>query len=164
MAFVSFSLSGLLLTPRSSFKADWNASVPPLCWRRSDRESNVKPRESSFLACVEVSVGFPMALISDAALMKILFCCIHSLVCSWGNLMERAAKCGLMSWCLKTLSIANTSGRALCAPTIYTNNYIICNFKGALPATSSPVTFLWSFSKPKGEPCKMTSPSCYKAN
>ncbi len=88
------------------------------------QESNVKPRESSFLACAEVSVGFPMALISDAALMKILFCCsIHSLVCSWGNLMERAAKCGLMSWCLKTLSIANTSGRALCAPTIYTNNY-----------------------------------------
>ncbi len=67
-------------------------------------------------------MGFPMAFTSDAALLNSPFCCIHSFVCSRGDLIERADKCGEMSWCLRTLSIANTSGRALCAPTIYTNN------------------------------------------
>ncbi len=119
-AFHSFSLSGLLLTPRS-FKADWNLSWLEHCCLSREIDWNVNPRASSFFAWVDVRLGFPTALIKWEALVYSLFCWTQSFVCSWGERNGRDSKSPHRDGWRRTASKAKTSGNALCAPVLLPN-------------------------------------------
>ena len=81
--FLELLPNGLLLMPLS-FKAEWKASLVLLFRYRLERSSNCMPRASSLLACGDVRVGFPRALMRVVSLMA-FFCTIHSILCNCGD-------------------------------------------------------------------------------
>ena len=124
--FTSFSLRILLLTPLS-FKFVRNSSgLLMSIW--SFRSSWMpSPRVSKRLACAAVTLGVPSALTRSVILVWTLFCCIHSLICLAGERMSSLGRHLTREGCVRTRSMARTSGKARCAPAIkkiYIDNYI----------------------------------------
>ncbi len=122
-AFASFSRRGRLLMPLS-FKARWNSSSPT-SWKMALMSSNSKFLDTNFLAWAEVRAGFPNAFMRDVDCMNSSFCSNHSLICWLGHLIVKLERQLDRDGSVTTLSMATTSGKALCAPNLKQNITII---------------------------------------
>ena len=150
----------LLLTPLSFNLVRNSSGLPMSLW--SFRSSWMpSPRLSKRLACAAVTLGVPSALTRAVILVWTLFCCIHSLICLAGERISRLGRHLTREGCVRTHSMAKTSGKARCAPAIAIYISIIIYHLFSLPSTSVPTILRCNFSNPRDFPRRILSPSFF---